>query len=121
MGLYRCPYPPFPFPTYHPGMGTGSGYRNRKPVGPCLQPSFKRGSKCLTLLHIGNTDAHLHQSQYEQDDYQDQYRHHQQVPEREPRAPIPTHTFSFRPLCNIPLDSRGLNADTKSRQSALQA
>jgi hypothetical protein len=77
MGLYWCSYPSFPFPTYHPDTGAGSGYRNRKPVGSCLQPSLKRGSKCLTLLHIGNTDAHLHQSQYEQDDYQDQYRHHQ--------------------------------------------
>jgi hypothetical protein len=28
MMLYRCPYPPFPFPTYHPDTGTGSGKRN---------------------------------------------------------------------------------------------
>lgn len=25
----RCPYPPFPFPTYFPDTGTGSGYSNR--------------------------------------------------------------------------------------------
>jgi hypothetical protein len=88
--LYRCPYPPFPFPTYHPDTGTGSGKRNRNLVNPCLQPPFKRGLQCLTLLHIGDTDAHLHQSQYEQDEYQDQYRHRKQVAERKPRTPIPS-------------------------------
>ena len=53
MGLYRCPYPPFPFPTYYPDTGTGFGKRNRNSVDPYLQPSFKRGLQCLTLLHTG--------------------------------------------------------------------
>jgi len=48
----RCPYPPFPFPTYHPDTGTGSGYPNRTFVGPLAQPSGKQALQCLTPFHI---------------------------------------------------------------------
>ena len=48
----RCPYPPFPFPTYYPDAGTGSDSVNRTCVGPLAQPLSKQTSRLLTLLHI---------------------------------------------------------------------
>jgi hypothetical protein len=47
----RCPYPPFPFPTYYPDTGTGSEYSNRTFVGPLTQPLLKHTSQRLTPLH----------------------------------------------------------------------
>ena len=47
----RCPYPPFPFPTYYPDTGTGSKYSNRTYVGPLTQPLLKHTSQRLTPLH----------------------------------------------------------------------
>jgi hypothetical protein len=47
----RCPYPPFPFPTYYPDTGTGSKDSNRTFVGPLTQPLFKHTSQRLTPLH----------------------------------------------------------------------
>jgi hypothetical protein len=35
----RCPYPPFPFPTYYPDTGTGSGNPNRILISSFAQPS----------------------------------------------------------------------------------
>src|SRR5215204_1448263 len=57
----RCPYPPFPFPTYHPDTGTGTGYPNRTFVGLLAQPLFKQASRCLTPLHT--CGLALHRSQ----------------------------------------------------------
>jgi hypothetical protein len=47
----RCPYPPFPFPTYYPDTGTGSDDANRTLVEPLAQPLSKQTSQRLTLLH----------------------------------------------------------------------
>src|ERR671911_21899 len=48
---YQCPYPPFPFPTYYPDTGTGSGHSNRIYVEPFGQPLSKQTSRRLTTLH----------------------------------------------------------------------
>ena len=42
----------FPFPTYYPDTGTGSGYLHRTLVGPLAQPLSKQTSQRLTRLHI---------------------------------------------------------------------
>ena len=47
----RCPYPPFPFPTYYPDAGTGSEDSNRTYVGPLMQPLLKEASQRLMQLH----------------------------------------------------------------------
>jgi hypothetical protein len=49
--LNRCPYPPFPFPTYYPDTATGSKYSNRTYVGPLTQPLLKHTPQRLTPLH----------------------------------------------------------------------
>jgi hypothetical protein len=49
--FHRCPYPPFPFPTYYLDTGTGSSCSNRTFVGPLVQPMFKQASRRLTPLH----------------------------------------------------------------------
>jgi hypothetical protein len=38
----RCSYSSFPFPTYYPDTGTGSGYPNRTYVRVFGQPIFDR-------------------------------------------------------------------------------
>src|SRR5918997_5306123 len=59
----RCPYPPFPFPTYYPDTGTGSCYPNRTCVGPLPQPLLKHTSQRLTPLHtLSPTHPPLHAS-----------------------------------------------------------
>ncbi len=73
MGLYRCPYPPFPFPTYYPDTGTGSARRNRNSVCSCLQPLTKRSLQCLTQFHIKEIHFHLRKPQHEQNYQQDDY------------------------------------------------
>src|SRR5215211_8490273 len=47
----RCPYPPFPFPTYYLDTGTGSDCVNRTYVGLLAQPLSNQTSQSLTLLH----------------------------------------------------------------------
>ena len=67
--------------------------------GAVYRPTVvKRDLQRSTPLNISHADARLHQLQDEQDEYQDQYRHYQQVAEREPGATVPGHTLSFRYL-----------------------
>jgi hypothetical protein len=61
MRMYRCPYPPFPFPTYHPDTGTGFSYRNPTFVGPLVQPLFKQATRRLTLLYTSKDVRHWSQ------------------------------------------------------------
>ena len=58
---YQCPYPPFPFPTYYPDTGTGSGHSNRIYVGPFGQPLSKQTSRRLTTLHACDLARHWSQ------------------------------------------------------------
>src|ERR687897_3100242 len=61
----QCPYPPFPFPTYHPDTGTGSEYSNRTLVGPLAQPLSNQASRRLTPLHtLSATHPVLRASMY---------------------------------------------------------
>jgi hypothetical protein len=40
---YRCPYPPFPFPTYYPDTGTGSSHPKTVPLSePSYNPHLNR-------------------------------------------------------------------------------
>src|SRR5215208_7096049 len=58
---YQCPYPPFPFPTYYPDTGTGSGHSNRIYVGPFGQPLSKQTLRRLTTLHACDLARHWSQ------------------------------------------------------------
>jgi hypothetical protein len=51
----------FPFPTYYPDTGTGSGYPNRTCVGPSVQPLFNQASPRLTMLHTCDLAVHWSQ------------------------------------------------------------
>jgi hypothetical protein len=75
----QCPYPPFPFPTYYPDTGTGSGYFNRTLVEPLTQPLSNQTSRLLTPLrtlslrqiHIFNSSSptRLHVGRFDHRSY----------------------------------------------------
>ena len=108
------PISSFPFPTYYPDTGTGSYHPNRTLDSSWVQPLVKRDAQRLTLFNTGEVEPRLHQPHHEQDEYQDKYRNHQQISEREPWATIPGHTLSFRYLLPLPLDALGRGSDTEA-------
>jgi hypothetical protein len=55
------PVSSFPFPTYYPDTGTGSGHSNRIYVGPFGQPLSKQTSRRLTTLHACDLARHWSQ------------------------------------------------------------
>ena len=60
----------------------------------------------------------LRQPEYEQNYHYDDYGYCQQVTQREPRTPVPTHSFSFYSWLLHPLDFFRLRTETQARQAA---